>query len=132
MVIKLVSDAGKLCFYLSLTPTILAIEGVRWAFTHNTATKPVVAATHTPRECKPVSSTGTKKANKENIQQLEMGAAIQQHEQIRANDQMKIQQLNQDLTHANPENKDTRTRALVSEVTRTMDKARFEKTSAND
>ncbi|KAJ1888130.1 hypothetical protein LPJ66_008728 [Kickxella alabastrina] len=143
MVVKLVSDVGKLCFYLSLTPTILAIEGVRWAFTHNTATKPVVAAIRTPKECKPISSTGTKKANRENIQQLEMDltnitgkyeeirtdyhAAIQQHEQIRVDDQAKTQQLNQDLAHANSENKETRTRTAESEAARAKDKATIER-----
>ncbi|KAJ1886383.1 hypothetical protein LPJ66_009658, partial [Kickxella alabastrina] len=94
-------------------------------------------------ECKPVSSTGTKKANKENIQQLKMGlanitgkyeeirtdygAAIQQHEQIRADDQATIQQPKQDLAHANAANEETRTRTAESEAARAKDKATIER-----
>ncbi|KAJ1899976.1 hypothetical protein LPJ66_001773 [Kickxella alabastrina] len=94
MIANQVTEFGKVCFYLSLTPTILAIEGVRWALTFNTETKLAVATTCAPVESKVASITGMKKANAERIQQLEKDLADNnaQFEKTRADDKATIEQ----------------------------------------
>ncbi|KAJ1931770.1 hypothetical protein GGF37_007277 [Kickxella alabastrina] len=93
MIAKQVTEFGKVCFYLSLTPTILAIEGVRWALTFNTETRLAVAATCAPVESKPASITSTK-TNAERIQQLEKDLADNnaQFEKTRAEDKVRPEQ----------------------------------------
>ncbi|KAJ1899511.1 hypothetical protein LPJ66_002059 [Kickxella alabastrina] len=89
MIAKQVTEFCKVCFYLSLAPTILAIEGVRWALTFNTETKLAVAATCAPVKSKPASITGTKKTNAERIQQIRRTDA----EAVRADAVARIQHL---------------------------------------